>query len=74
MSKAEMLAELPKLNPADLAEVHARLDELLGQTWLDAGDLTDADKTTLDAALDDYHRNPDAGSSWEDVKARIQAP
>jgi hypothetical protein len=73
MSKAEILAELPKLRPEELAEVQAKLDELAGEVWLDDGDLSDQDKTALDAALANYQNNPDAGSPWEEVKARIQA-
>ncbi|MCX7046438.1 MAG: addiction module protein [Candidatus Sumerlaeota bacterium] len=33
--------------------------------------LTDAQRQELDQRLDDYHANPDAGSPWEDVRARI---
>jgi hypothetical protein len=73
MSKAETLAELPKLQPEELAEVQAKLDELAGEIWLDDGELSKADKTALDAALADYQKNPDAGSSWEEVNARVQA-
>jgi hypothetical protein len=72
MSKAEILAELPNLKADELAEVQARLDELLGETWLDDGELSDADKTALDASLADYQESPDAGSPWQEVKARIQ--
>ena len=73
MSKAEILAELPKLTAEELAEVQARLDELAGETWLDGGELTDTDKVALDAALAEYKKNPDAGSSWQEVEARIRA-
>ncbi len=73
MSKAEIIAELPKLRAEELAEVQAKLDELFGEVWLDDGELSDADKTALDAALSQYQKNPDAGSSWDQVKARIQA-
>jgi hypothetical protein len=73
MSKTEILAELPKLKADELAEVQAKLDELFGEVRLDGGELSDADKTALDAALADYEKNPDAGSSWPEVKARIQA-
>lgn len=73
MSKTEILAELPKLQPHELAEVQAKLDELVGDTWLDSGELSATDKSKLDAALADYNTNPDAGSSWNDVKARLQA-
>ena len=73
MSKAEILAELPKLRLEELAEVQAKLDELAGEAWLNDGELTDTDKAALDAALVEYQKNPDAGSPWEQVKARIQA-
>jgi putative addiction module component (TIGR02574 family) len=33
--------------------------------------LTDEEKQLLDARLADYARDPDGGSSWQDVKARI---
>jgi hypothetical protein len=73
MSKAEILAELEHLRPAELAEVQARLDQIAGQAWLDSGELSEADKTALESALSSYKINPDAGSSWEQVKARIQS-
>jgi hypothetical protein len=72
MSKAEIIAELPKLKPEELAEVQAKLDELAGEVWCDDGELTDSDKTTLDASLAAYGKNPDEGSPWGQVKARIQ--
>jgi len=73
MSKAEIIEELPKLSPEDRAEIQARLDELAGDGWLDGGELTDADKTALDRALAEYKKNPEAGSSWQEVEARIGA-
>jgi putative addiction module component (TIGR02574 family) len=73
MSKTEILAELPKLRPDELAEVQAKLDQLAGEVWLDHGDLSEADKAALDAALADYQKSPNGGSSWEEVQARILA-
>jgi putative addiction module component (TIGR02574 family) len=73
MTKAEILAELPKLTPAELAEVQAKLDELAGDGWLDDGQLSPAHKAALEAELAEYERNPDAGSSWEEVQARLRA-
>ena len=49
MSKAEIIEELPKLTTDELADVQARLDELAGEAWLDPGELSDADKSALDA-------------------------
>ena len=70
MSKTEIIAELPRLRPAELAEVQAKLDELAGENWLDAGELTDADKAALDAGLAEFRKNPNGGSSWAEVRAR----
>ena len=73
MGKIEILAELPRLHPAELAEVQAKLDELAGAAWLDGGELTADDKTALDVALSAYQAHPNAGSPWPEVRARIQA-
>ena len=73
MGKTEIIAELPNLSPEDLAEVQARLDELAGETWHPPADLSDADKSALNAALTDYEKNPDAGSPWDQVKGRVQS-
>jgi putative addiction module component (TIGR02574 family) len=72
MSKAEIIAELARLSPRDLADVQARLDELAGEAWQETAELSDADKQTLDASLAAYKNDPDAGSSWSKVKARVQ--
>jgi hypothetical protein len=72
MSKAEILAELPGLNADDLAEVQAKLDELAGDAWCDRGELTEADKSELDASLSRYEADPDSGSMWPEVEARIK--
>ncbi|HMJ64901.1 MAG TPA: addiction module protein [Candidatus Binatia bacterium] len=74
MSKAEILAELPKLTRQDRAEIRHKLTELDGDQWLDTDDpLTDAEKALLDARLAAYEKDPDAGSSWDEVEARIRA-
>jgi len=58
---------------ADIDELQAKLDELAGDAWLDRGQLSEADKRTLDATLAEYEKAPDAGSSWDQVKARVQS-
>jgi len=73
MSKSEILAELPKLAPGEREEIRAKLAELDGDGWLDAGDpLTSAEKVLLNARLVAYEKDPDAGSSWEELEARIR--
>ena len=73
MSSAEIIAQLPRLSPQERAAVQAKLDELAGEAWQDNGELSDADRQGLDAALKAYAASPDAGSSWDDVKARVEA-
>jgi putative addiction module component (TIGR02574 family) len=34
-------------------------------------ELSDAQRKELDERLEQYHRNPEAGSPWKDVKERI---
>ena len=73
MSKIEIIAQLPHLSPEERAEVQAKLDELAGNAWQDRDELSDADKQALDAALAEYEKSPDAGSTWDQVKSRVQA-
>ena len=39
----------------------------------DAVPLTDAQRRELDRRLEAYHRDPDAGSPWPQVRKRIRA-
>lgn len=74
MGKVEILEELPRLTREERREIHLRLAELDGSLWLDADDpLTDAEKALLDARLAAYEKDPDAGSSWGEVEARIRS-
>lgn len=75
MSTAEILQELPNLKPEERRVVLARLNELdrVGDdTWIDGGELSEADKAMLDARLAEYEDNPEARSSWEEVEARLR--
>jgi len=72
MSKAEILAELPKLTHGDRAEIRRKLAELDGDGWLDDEPLTEGEKALLEARLAAYEKDPEAGSSWEEVEARIR--
>lgn len=73
MNRFEILEELPNLTAADRLEIRQKLNEIDGDAWLDGDDpLTDAEKSLLEGRLAAYEREPDAGSSWEEVAARIQ--
>jgi putative addiction module component (TIGR02574 family) len=74
MSKVEILEELPKLTAEDRREIRKKLNEIDGDEWLDGDDpLTDAEKALLEARLAAYEREPDTGSSWDEVETRIQS-
>ena len=73
MSKAEILAELPKLKTEELAEIQARIEELSGDGWLDTDNpLTDAEKALIESRLEAHEKNPEAAISWEEFDARLR--
>jgi putative addiction module component (TIGR02574 family) len=69
----EILAELPKLELADRREIFDRICEMEERDLLTGG-ATDEEKSLLDRELEEYRRNPEAGSSWQEVEARIRKP
>jgi putative addiction module component (TIGR02574 family) len=74
MSKVKILEELSKLSLSERNEVRQKLAELDGDLWLDDEEpLTNAEKAILEARLAAYEKDPDAGSSWAEVEARIRA-
>jgi putative addiction module component (TIGR02574 family) len=71
MSKTDILAELPKLELADRREIFDRICEMDERDLLTGG-ATDEEKVLLDRELAEYRRNPEAGSSWDEVEARLR--
>ena len=71
MSKQEILAELPKLELADRREIFDRICEMEERDLLTGG-ATAEEKVLLDRELEEYCRNPAAGSSWTEVEARLR--
>ena len=74
MSKAEILQELPKLPLGERREIFQRIVELEDQELIKGGEPTRDEKDLLDRELEEYQRNPDAGSSWEEVEDRVGKP
>ena len=73
MSKTEILEELPKLTKSERHEIRLKLAELDGEDWFDEDEpLTAEEKALLDARLIAYAKDPDAGSTWEEVESRIR--
>ena len=73
MSKVEILAELPKLGAEDRREIFDRICEMEERDFLVAG-ATPEEKAMLDGEAEEYQRNPEAGSDWSEVQARIRKP
>jgi putative addiction module component (TIGR02574 family) len=74
MSKAEILQELPRLAKKERFEIRVKLAKMDNDGWLDEDDpLSDVDKALLTERLAAYEKQPDAGSSWDEVEARIRA-
>lgn len=67
MSTAEILAELPRLSAPERAEILDRLWRLE-----DAAGPTGREKTLLDEAQARYDTDPDGGTPWRDVEARLR--
>jgi len=73
MSKAEILEQLPQLAPAELGEIWERLWELEECGLVGGTCPTEEEKTMLHRELEDYRKNPDAGTPWPEVEARLRA-
>ena len=72
MSKMEILAELPKLGLADRREIFDRICEIEKRDLLAGGQPGAEERALLDKELEDYRRNPDAGSTWQEVETRLR--
>ena len=67
-----MLAELPKLDLADRREIFDRICEIEEQDLLGGNGATVEEKALLDRELEAYRQNPEAGSGWNEVEARLR--
>jgi len=73
MSKAEILQQLPKLNSVELREICDRIWQLEEEQLLGGrANPSDEEKALLDNEFEDYARDREAGSNWEDVKSRLK--
>ena len=74
MSKIEISRRATQLTKTERQQIRLRLAELGNDDWLDDEDpLTVQEKPLLDARLAAYAKDPDAGSTWEEVDGRIRA-
>ena len=73
MSKAEILEQLPKLNAVDLREIRDRIWQLEEEELLSGrAHPSEEEKALLDSEFEDFARDPASGSSWEEVKSRLE--
>ena len=74
MSKADILAELPKLSKDDRHEIRVKLAEMDGGDWLDADDpLSEAQKEIVDSRLAEHERKPQSAISLQEFQERLAA-
>lgn len=73
MSKAEILAELPKLRAEERTQVFERLCELQERDLLGGLGPTAEEAKLLDEALAEFERDGEHGEPWREVLHRLQA-
>jgi hypothetical protein len=71
MSKSEILEELPKLKREERRQIFERLCELEDRDLLNGAEPSAEEKALLDQELKEYQKNPEAGSTWQQVEARM---
>ena len=73
MSKSEILEELPKLSSVELREIRDRIFQLEEEELLSGrAKPSEEEKALLDRELEDYSRDPNAGSNWQEVQSRLK--
>jgi len=72
MSKGEILEQLPKLKADERREIFERICEMEERELLSGGMPSPEERALLDRELEDYRANPEAGSSWPEVDARLR--
>jgi putative addiction module component (TIGR02574 family) len=70
MSTKPSIADVLELSPAERILLVEEIWDTLASDP-ESVPLTDAQKRELDARLEAYYADPKAGSSWDEVKARI---
>ncbi len=72
MSKAEILHELPNLRREERREIFERICDIEENDILQGAEPTTEEKALLDRELEEFQLNPNAGSSWPEVQARLR--
>lgn len=72
MSKAEILAQLPNLNPEDRTQVFERLCELQENDLVHGPGPSAEQRKILDDALAEFERDCDPGRPWREVLQAVR--
>ena len=72
MSKAEILAQLPKLKAQERTQVFKRLCELQENDLLRGVGPSEREKKLLDEALAEFERDRDLGTPWRKALRRAR--
>lgn len=73
MSKAQIIAELPKLTKEERYKIRVKLAEMDSTGWLDDDDpLTDEEKKLIDTRLREHDVDPRSAISFADFKAELR--
>jgi hypothetical protein len=72
MSKAEILAELPKLTASERSQLFARPAELHEADLISGDEPSPAERPALDAALAEFERDRNPGEPWRDVFHQVR--
>jgi hypothetical protein len=73
MSKADILAELPRLRTEEREQVLRRLCELQEEDIVRGPGPGAAEKRILDDALAEFERDGNPGTPWREVLQRLRA-
>lgn len=71
MGRPLPLADMMKLSVAERIELVEDLWDSIAE-FPESVDLSEEDKALLSSRLESYHKDPNVGSPWNDVKARIK--
>jgi len=73
MSKADILAELPKLQTEERDQVLRKLCELQEEDMVRGPGPEAAEKRILDDALADFKRDGNSGTPWREALDRVRS-
>lgn len=72
MSKAEIIQELPRLKAEERREIFELICDMDERDLLNSSAPTAKERALLDQESEDYRLNPEAGSTWAEVEARLR--